>query len=147
MAYQHILVPVDGSTTSLAAVKQAAEIAKKFNSKVTALCVLAVDPFVGVEFFDATEITKDYFAKAKAGAQETLDHAKELFAQEGVAVETKIAEGQVIYKEIINAADEVKADLVVIGSHGRKGLKKLILGSVAQGVLGESHLPVLIIKQ
>lgn len=147
MAYQHILVPVDGSSTSLAAVKQAAEIAKKFGSKVTALCVLAVDPFIGVEFIDTSEITKDYFAKAKAGAQETLNNAKALFAQEGVEIETKISEGQVIHKEIIAAAEELKADLVVIGSHGRKGIKKLILGSVAQGVLGESHFPVLIIKQ
>ena len=52
-----------------------------------------------------------------------------------------------IHREIIRAAEELHADLIIIGSHGRTGFKKLFLGSVAQSLLGESHVPVLIVRQ
>lgn len=146
MAYQHILVPVDGSATSLVAVKQAADIAKAFGSKVTAICILTIDPFVGVEFINTKDLNESYIKQATAGVQELLDQAKQQFAQEGVEVETKIVEGQVIHKEIVNAAEQVNADLIVIGSHGRKGFKKMVLGSVAQSVLGEAQVPVLVVR-
>ena len=58
-----------------------------------------------------------------------------------------LTEGQEIYKEIINTAEEINADLIIMGSHGRKGIKKIFLGSVAQSVLAATHLPVMIIKQ
>ncbi|MCX0335108.1 universal stress protein [Acinetobacter radioresistens] len=147
MTYQHILVPVDGSPTSLAAVKQAADIAKAFGSEVTAVCVLSVEPFIAVEFVDTQTLVEDYRNKAKQEIQKTLDQAKALFAAEGVEVETRLTEGQEIYKEIINTAEEINADLIIMGSHGRKGIKKIFLGSVAQSVLAATHLPVMIIKQ
>ncbi|MHA3115510.1 universal stress protein [Acinetobacter sp. ANC 4635] len=147
MAYKHILVPVDGSETSLAAVKQASSIAKAFSSKVTAVCVLAVDPFVAVEFVNTDQFINDYVAKAKEEIQEILEQAKALFAQEGVTAETQILEGQTIHKEIVEATKELGADLIVIGSHGRKGIKKLFLGSVTQAILSESTVPVLVVHK
>ena len=52
-----------------------------------------------------------------------------------------------VHREIIKEAETSKADLIVIGSHGRTGLKRLFLGSVAQNVLGEAHIPVLVVRQ
>ncbi|KJV38492.1 universal stress protein [Acinetobacter brisouii] len=147
MAYKHILVPVDGSETSLAAVKQASSIAKAFSSKVTAVCVLAVDPFVAVEFVNTDQFINDYVAKAKEEIQEILEQAKSLFAQEGVTAETQILEGQTIHKVIVEATKDLSADLIVIGSHGRKGIKKLFLGSVTQAILSESTVPVLVVHK
>ncbi|ENV48372.1 universal stress protein [Acinetobacter brisouii] len=147
MAYKHILVPVDGSETSLAAVKQASSIAKAFSSKVTAVCVLAVDPFVAVEFVNTDQFINDYVAKAKEEIQEILEQAKSLFAQEGVTAETQILEGQTIHKVIVEATKDLGADLIVIGSHGRKGIKKLFLGSVTQAILSESTVPVLVVHK
>lgn len=147
MAYKHILVPVDGSETSLAAVKQASSIAKVFSSKVTAVCVLAVDPFVAVEFVNTDQFINDYVAKAKEEIQEILEQAKSLFAQEGVTAETQILEGQTIHKVIVEATKDLGADLIVIGSHGRKGIKKLFLGSVTQAILSESTVPVLVVHK
>lgn len=146
MAYQHILVPVDGSPTSLVAVQQAANLAKAFGSKITAVCVLTLDPFVGVEFINTQSMQEDYLRQARAGVQEILDKAQQQFADLSVTVETKIVEGQIIHKEIVATAGELNADLVVIGSHGRKGLKKMVLGSVAQSVLGEISVPVLVVR-
>ncbi|MBJ8436391.1 universal stress protein [Acinetobacter lactucae] len=147
MSYQHILVPVDGSPTSLIAVNHAAAIAKAFNSKVTLVYALTIDPFISVEFIDSTELARDYFDKAKTAIQGILDQAKEQFNQHGISVNTQIVEGQTIHTEIIKAATESKADLVVIGSHGRKGFKKFFLGSVTQALLGEIHLPVLVVTE
>ncbi|PZO93305.1 MAG: universal stress protein, partial [Acinetobacter johnsonii] len=74
------------------------------------------------------------------------EEAKQVFSSQGVEANTKIVEGQEIYKEIVNAATEVNADLLVMGSHGRKGFQKFLLGSFAQDVLKSTELPVLIVK-
>ncbi len=146
MAYHHIIVPVDGSRTSLKAVSQAAEIAKAFGSKVTALCVIAIDPFVGVEFVDTRQIAEEYANKAREGVQTLLEETKQKFAEYGVDVDTQIIQGHVVHSEIVRAVETLNADLVVMGSHGRKGFKKMMLGSVAQNLLGEIHVPVLVVR-
>lgn len=90
MSYHHILVPVDGSPTSLIAVNHATAIAKAFGSKVTLVYALTIDPFISVEFIDSTELAQDYFNKARASIQSILDQAKEQFSQHGISVETKL---------------------------------------------------------
>ncbi|MFC3902233.1 Nucleotide-binding universal stress protein, UspA family [Acinetobacter marinus] len=147
MSYQHIVVPVDGSDTALSAIKQAAQLAKAFDSKVTLLCVISVDPFVGIEFFNAAEISEQYLTQARDNAQRILAKALQSFAEFDIQADQKIIEGQIIHEEIVQAAADLNADLVVIGSHGRKGLKKMMLGSVAQSVLGEIHTPVLVVRE
>lgn len=144
--YQHIIVPVDGSRTSLKAVTQAAALAKAFNSQVTAVCVLTIDPFVGVEFVDTRQIAEEYASKAREGVQGILQHAQQLFAQQGITVNTQIIEGVSIHTELVKLVEQLHGDLVVMGSHGRKGLKKMVLGSVAQSLLGEIHVPVLVVR-
>lgn len=146
MTYQHIIVPVDGSKTSLKAVSQAALLAKAFSSKVTAVCVLTLDPFVGVEFVDVTQLSEEYEKKAQADIQQILDEAKQLFEAQGLEIDTKIIHGHSVHKELVHITEQLNGDLVVIGSHGRKGFKKMVLGSVAQSLLGEIHVPVLVVR-
>lgn len=145
MAFQHILVPVDGSETSYAAVAKAVELAKAFGSKVTVAQVLTLDPYIASEYISAGQ-TNDLIERARVSILKTLDEAKAKFQEQGVAVESRLLEGQVIHREIARAATELNADLIVMGSHGRTGLKKLFLGSVAQSVLGEGNVPVLIVR-
>ena len=146
MPFEHILVPVDGSETAYAAVTKAIEFAKAFGSKVTVVQVLALDPYIAAEYISANQ-TNDLIERARTAIVESLEAAKAKFHEQGLEVETKLIEGQVIHREIVNAANETHADLIVIGSHGRTGLKKLFLGSVAQSLLSESHVPVLIVRQ
>ena len=146
MAYQNILVPVDGSETSYAAVAQAAELAKAFGGKITVVQVLALDPYIAAEYISATQ-TNDLIERARTSVLKTLDEAAAKFSNLGIPVEAKLLEGQVVHREIIREAETSKADLIVIGSHGRTGLKRLFLGSVAQSVLGEAHIPVLVVRQ
>ena len=146
MAYQNILVPVDGSETSYAAVAQAAELAKAFGGKITVVQVLTLDPYIAAEYISATQ-TNDLIERARTSVLKTLEEAAAKFSDLGIPVEAKLLEGQVVHREIIREAETSKADLIVIGSHGRTGLKRLFLGSVAQSVLGEAHIPVLVVRQ
>ena len=146
MSFQNILVPVDGSSTSYAAVDKAVEFAKAFNSKITLVQVLALDPYIAAEYISASQ-TNDLIERARASIEKTLQEALQKFEGTGLQVETKLLEGQVVHTEIAKAATELNADLIIIGSHGRTGLKKFFLGSVAQSVLGSSDVPVLIVRK
>lgn len=146
MSFEHILVPVDGSETSYAAVDKAVEIAKAFNSKVTVVQVLALDPYIAAEYITAAQ-TNDLVERARTAILKTLDEAKAKFAAAGIDAETRLLEGQVIYSEIVKAAESLNTDLIVIGSHGRTGFKKLFLGSVAQSILGQANVPVMVIRK
>ena len=147
MTYQHILVAVDESPISYAAVEASLALAKSLGSQVTLTTVLAVDPFVGVDFYKLAPSITEYVMQAQKNAEAQLAEIQLAFVRDGIPVNSKIIHGQEPAEGILLAADEVGADLIMMGSHGRKGLKKIILGSVAQSVLNISPLPVMIIKQ
>jgi nucleotide-binding universal stress UspA family protein len=143
--YKHILVPVDGSSTSLQAVGQALAIAKAFGSAVTAIYVLDPYPFTGV----GTEFAygqAQYVTAAMAEAKEALTAAREQVEAAGVKVDTRVVEAHTTWRGIVETADTVQADLLVMGSHGRHGLDKLVLGSVTQRVLQHITQPVLVVR-
>ena len=145
MSYQHILVPIDGSETSTVAMKEAIKLGKALNSKITIVQVMALDPNIA-DLYVKTGQTNELIERTRTYLLDILEQAKQQFVQEGLTVETKLLEGFVVHEEIIQAAQDINADLIVMGSHGRTGVRKLVLGSVAQKVLGESHIPVLIVR-
>ena len=143
--FKHILVPVDGSATSMLAVTKAAELAKAFGSEVTAVYVLDPYPFTGVGA-DFAYGQAQYLSAATAEANQALDEAKKVFEDAGVQVNTLLGEGHAVHEGIGRVLSSVDADLIVMGSHGRRGLEKLMLGSVTQRVLGVVHVPVLVVR-
>lgn len=143
--FKHILVPVDGSPTSMLAVSRAAALAKTFGSAVTALYVIDPYPFTGVGA-DFAYGQAQYLSAATAEANTALDAVKKLMAESGVAVNAIMGEGHAVHQGIVRAIQNTGADLVVMGSHGRRGLEKLMLGSVTQRVLAEVHVPVLVVR-
>lgn len=148
MSFQNILVPVDGSQISFSAVKHAAEIAKAFDSKLTLISLVAEDPFNDSDFYYnySSAIMKEYFVQATANAQKALRDADAIAQEMGVTAETRVVEGLVSAEGVIKTAQAAQADLIVMGSHGRKGFQKLLLGSFATDVLRHTELPVLVIK-
>jgi nucleotide-binding universal stress UspA family protein len=147
MSYKNILVPVDDSPISYAAVEHAEKLAKAFGSKITVMSVLSVDPLVGVDFYKVAPAITQHVLEAETNAKGRLDDIKQTFSNHGLEVETLIIRSVPTATGILNIAEEKHIDLIIMGSHGRKGLKKLVLGSVAQEVLGMSTIPVLIVKQ
>ena len=144
--FTHILVPVDGSPTAAVAVNKAAALAKVFNSQVTAVYVIDPYPFTGIGA-DFAYGQAQYLTAATTEAHTALDAVKTLMEQAGVAVEIVVGEGHSVHNGIMEAAKATGADLIVMGSHGRKGLEKLVLGSVTQRVLADSLIPVLVVRQ
>ena len=144
--FKHILVPVDGSPTSLLAVNKAAGLAQAFGSQVTAVYVIDPYPFTGVGA-DFAYGQAQYLSAATADAHTALDAVKTAMEQAGVPVDTVMGEGHSVHDGILDAAKTSGADLIVMGSHGRRGLEKLVLGSVTQRVLGGSGIPVLVVRQ
>ncbi len=145
MTYQNILVPVDGSETSLSVVKHATDIAKAFNSKITVVQVMTLDPYIAAEYISNGQ-SNPLIERARDFIEENIKTAKEAFLAEGVQVETRLLEGENITHTLAQAVNDLKIDLVVLSSHGRTGLKKIIMGSVAQGLLTELQVPVLVVK-
>ena len=75
-----------------------------------------------------------------------MDAASQRLRQDGVAAETKVVESHTVWRGVLEAADAVGADLIVMGSHGRRGLEKLVLGSVAQSVLSHTKINTLVVR-
>ncbi|WP_089603967.1 universal stress protein [Acinetobacter piscicola] len=147
MLYKHILLAIDDSPISYAAIAHAEKLAIALNCKITVTSVVAVDPFKGVDFYKVAPAVTQYLMEAEQNAVNRLKDVQETLIHHGVsAVDTKIVREVPPATGILNAADELNADLIVMGSHGRTGFKKFFLGSVAQEVLSISPLPVLIIK-
>jgi len=143
--FTHLLVPVDGSSASLRAVEKAAGLARAFGSKLTLLNVIDVYPFVGIGA-DYAFGQAEYLTAATANANQALAKAEAAIAQAGVACDRKVVEGHVVHQGILDSAAALGCDLIVMGSHGRHGLDKLLLGSTTQRVLGNSSVPVLVVR-
>ena len=143
--FKHILVPVDGSDTAQVAVAKTIELAKAFASTVTVMYVIDPYPFTGVGT-DFAYGQAEYLSAATAEANASVHAAKESFASAGISVDTSVIEAHTVWRGIVEAGAALGADLIVMGSHGRSGLEKLVLGSVAQAVLSHTKLPVLVVR-
>ena len=144
MTYQKILVAIDDSEISVNVIQQAAQLAKALNSEITVVEVMALDPYLADTYVRFGQ-SNDLIERVRGYVEENLAKAEQKFEELGLTVATQVLEGFSIPQEIIGAAQNLGADLIIMGSHGRTGFKKFILGSVAQKVLGESHVPVLIV--
>ena len=143
--FKHILVPVDGSETAQMAVDKATALAKAFGSQVTVIYVIDPYPFTGVGT-DFAYGQAEYLSAATAEANEAVKLAKQSFSASGVNVDTSVVEAHTAWRGIVEAGESLQADLIVMGSHGRNALEKLVLGSVAQAVLSHTKLPVLVVR-
>ena len=143
--FKQILVPIDGSATASLAVSKAIGLAQAFGSTVTAIYVIDPYPFTGVGA-DFAYGQAQYISAATTEANVALDATKKAMAEAGVQVTALMGEGHAVHDGILRALESTGADLIVMGSHGRRGLEKLVLGSVTQRVLGVVHIPVLVVR-
>src|SRR5690606_36675076 len=115
------------------------------NSEITVVEVMTLDPYLSEAYLRMGQ-SNELIERVRSYVQENLTKVEKKFEELGLTVATQILEGFSIHDEIIGAAQNLGADLIIMGSHGRTGFKKFILGSVAQKVLGESHIPVLVVR-
>ena len=146
--YKRILIATDGSQLSDMAVESGLSLAGLTGASVIALKVVPRYPrsyFDGTLPVEAADIKRIEKQWADA-AQELVDKVKVQGTDEGVTVKTVVAKSDLIAEAVIAAAKKHKCDLIVMASHGRKGLKRLLLGSETQHVLTHSHIPVLVLR-
>jgi nucleotide-binding universal stress UspA family protein len=142
--YKRILVPVDDSNTSNRGLKEAVQLAKQHAAKLRIVHVvdqsaLALTPELGAV---------DFTASLTEGARKTLKKATALAGRHGIKAETAMPEnlsGRVA-DVILNEARRWRADVIVMGTHGRRGISHMLLGSDAEGVVRSSPVPVLLVR-
>ena len=144
MLFQNILIPYDGSRFANHAFKVALDIGKRYNSKITVITILSTH-MIGSWYVDNRIADAELRGQTKA-ARKHFEKLASIAKKSGISLNSKIIEAQNVGKAIVNYAKSRKIDLVVMGSHGRTGWDKLILGSVANGVSNRIHCPVLIVK-
>lgn len=140
--FSEILVAVDGSKIGKRALHIALEEARLWKARVHVIYVVETGLFSSLPMDSTWEIM--YSMLEKEG-QETLDEAKEQAEAKGVQLESYIRQGHA-GNEIIKASKEVKADLIVVGSHGKSEVDRLLLGSVSSFVVGNSTCAVLVVR-
>lgn len=144
--YKHLLVPIDGSKLSDKAVTRAVELAKATNARITLVHVVPEYPMqIYAEGVSVTMVSRRDFAKAmKDEATKLLDRVAAKIKD--VDVRTLQATGNAPWEAILAGAKKVKADTIVMASHGRRGIASLLLGSETTKVLTHSKIPVLVVR-
>jgi nucleotide-binding universal stress UspA family protein len=146
--FQKILVATDGSTLAKKAVDSAITLAAQNKAELLAVTIVSRYPtnyFDGAAVFTIDDINRIEKQWADA-AQVTLDAVATEAKAAGVAVKTAVISSDLVGEAIINAAKQHHCDLIVMASHGRRGIKRLLLGSETQHVLTHSELPVLVLR-
>lgn len=143
-----VLVAVDGSIPSLNASNYAIDLAKKFESELTILYVISSDLRYSVEDLSPVpRALKEVLAVATERGQEKIDQVKRKAVEENVKVKTDIIISVTsIVREIADYAKKNNIDVIVVGSRGMSEFKKMLLGSVASGVVTFAHCPVIVVK-
>lgn len=148
--YENILIPTDGSSTANVAVDHAVDLAAKYDARLHALYVVDIDAVnfgLGTEqvdrirqgnFGEMTDLKEKADAATGTVASAAADH--------GVDVHEEVRIGTP-HEVIAGYADNNDIDLVVMGSHGRSGVKRALLGSVTERVLRSTHRPVLVVDE
>jgi nucleotide-binding universal stress UspA family protein len=138
VGWKTIVLATDGSKYSAAAAERAIAFAKSYGGELKVLSVVDVP----TEFYaEAPKAVEDLVRKAKGFVADVKKQAEAA----GVSAETFVGEAEA-YQAVNNLAKEQKANMIVLGSHGRTGLRRLLMGSVTEAVIGHATCPVLVVK-
>ena len=150
LSIRKILVTIDGSENSKKATDYAISLAEKYNAQLIILYVLYSE--LGFAYSNLLGVTtpkaiKDAIAKQKDDVRKWFDEIKDKVKNTNIHVTDKIIlSASSIVGEIIGFADKENVDMIILGTKGRTGFKKLLLGSVAEGVVTHSSCPVMVVR-
>lgn len=146
--YQRILVPIDGSETSDRGLEEALRLARLDGGSVRLIHVVDTQKHVP-GYITCAAYTSDVVPLVKKLGEQLLEHGRERAGRAGVEAETALLFDQAAARlcDVVAAqAKSWKADLIVIGSHGRRGVERVLLGSDAERILRVAPVPVLLVK-
>lgn len=145
--FERILVPVDGSATSKKGVGEAIALARLTGGRIKLIHVFE-PPLLAVGTEAALMRGEDIYNVARDAGQRVLSEAAATVTAAGIAVEEQLQEvdGKRLCEHVAQAANAWQASLIVLGSHGRRGLKRMLLGSDAEQILRTAPVPVLLVR-
>lgn len=147
--FKHLLVPLDGSEYAEEALTAARELSTCFDSDITLLCVvIPVDTLLSMQrgyaaSFPEIAALAQYRSEA---AREYLHSLRDSLAQQGFRVNVEIVEGAQVAETIVRVAQRLDADTIVMSTHGNGGVRRLMLGSVAERVIRQANVTVILIR-
>ena len=144
--YKHILIPTDGSELSESAMLKGVAVAKSMNAKVTGVTVSSTFHTIAVEPMMVTDTRAQYKKDCDARATKYLAAIEKAAKTVGVPYEGVHVFHDQPYEAIIDTAANKGCDLIVMASHGRRGMQALVLGSETTKVLTHSKTPVLVLR-
>ena len=144
--FTHILLPTDGSEVSAAAVQKGIQFANSINAKVTGLYVIEPSHTLALDPHRIGSFDEAYYEDSRLQAENYLMVIEQAAKEAGVACETVCVTGSHAYEAITQTAHDKGCDCIVMASHGRSGLRGLLLGSVTVKVLTHTRLPVLVFR-
>jgi nucleotide-binding universal stress UspA family protein len=142
--YKHILIPVDGSPISDNALAQGLALAKVLGADIAVLYVIE-NPLTLYGMSETISYQNELYDDLRKYAENVLERARKVVRPSGVSVQTLLFEG--VRPADIILQEQNKYDLIVMGTHGRRGVDRLFMGSVAEAVLRNAHKPCLIIHE
>jgi len=140
--FTSILVALDGSDSSQKALELARDLAGKYEATLVLANIVDLSKLVALAGYEAP-YPAEAIAIMREDGKTALEAAVALCASKGTFATSVVGQGDAC-DEILRIAEEQKVDLICLGTHGRSGIPRLVLGSVAEGVLRRSHVPVLI---
>ena len=144
--YQNILVPIDGSETAGLGLHEAIQLARTLNARIRVLHVVNKTPFIAA---GATPVViDDLISQLRSNGESIVHEAITAARAAGVEVDSRLIEalGDRAGEIIVSEARDWPANLIVCGTHGRRGLKRILMGSDAENVVRNSPVPVLLIR-
>jgi nucleotide-binding universal stress UspA family protein len=144
--FSHILLPTDGSSLSDTAVQKGIQLAKSMHARITGLCVLPRQRYFSYDSELSVEVRKQIAAACQAEVEKHLSLIDTKAREAGVPCRTVCEANDRPYTAIVEAAEKEGCDLIVMASHGRRGIDGLLLGSETQKVLTHSKIPVLVYR-
>lgn len=146
--YQHIMIPLDGSPLAEAALPYALELARRFESKVTLIRILlpASQRFTQLGTAQDVQVMMELHKKEQEASRSYLKQMEGSLSQQGYKISSQVIEGIPIADHIIDEARALEVDTIVMSTHGRTGVGRLLFGSVAENVLRQADMPVLLVR-
>lgn len=144
--YKNILVPIDGSATAARGLAEAIKLAREQKAAIRLIHV--VNELVVVATFESTIYSGELLTALREAGEKILEEARQQVAAAGIEVEAVLLEafGGQAGQTIIREAEQHHADLIVLGTHGRRGLSRMVMGSDAEYVVRLARVPVLLVR-
>ena len=145
--FKHILIATDGSPAANKAARAGIALASRLGAKITAYSAVETLQAVAFEGYAMDAKTIEFLEEqARKAGRKRVETIAKMAKAARVPCASVVTKGSPLYRAIIEAAKKRRCDVIIMGSHGRRGFSKLILGSVTQQVLAHTRLPVLVYR-